>query len=118
MLELNFDMAQTIAFAVVLLLIGRVIKKWIPVLERFFIPAPVIGGTLFSIILLIGHQTESFTINFNGDIRVLLMTAFFTTIGFSASLKILKSGGIGVLIFLIVATILVIIQDVVGVSLE
>ena len=117
MLELNFDMAQTIAFAVVLLLIGRVIKKWIPILERFFIPAPVIGGTLFSIILLIGHQTESFTINFNGDIRVLLMTAFFTTIGFSASLKILKSGGIGVLIFLIVATILVIIQDVVGVSL-
>ena len=117
MLELNFDMAQTIAFAVVLLLIGRVIKKWVPILERFFIPAPVIGGTLFSIILLIGHQTESFTINFNGDIRVLLMTAFFTTIGFSASLKILKSGGIGVLIFLIVATILVIIQDVVGVSL-
>ena len=117
MLELNFDMAQTIAFAVVLLLIGRVIKKWIPILERFFIPAPVIGGTLFSIILLIGHQTESFTINFNGDIRVLLMTAFFTTIGFSASLKILKSGGIGVLIFLIVATVLVIIQDIVGVSL-
>ena len=117
MLELNFDMAQTIAFAVVLLLIGRVIKKWIPVLERFFIPAPVIGGTLFSIILLIGHQTESFTINFNGDIRVLLMTAFFTTIGFSASLDLLKKGGIGVFVFLIVATILVIIQDAVGVSL-
>lgn len=117
MLELNFDMAQTIAFAVVLLLIGRVIKKWIPILERFFIPAPVIGGTLFSIILLIGHQTESFTINFNGDIRVLLMTAFFTTIGFSASLSLLKKGGIGVLIFLIVATILVILQDVLGVTL-
>jgi len=49
MLELNFDMAQTIAFAVVLLLIGRIIKKWVPVLEKFFIPAPVIGGTLFSI---------------------------------------------------------------------
>ena len=64
MLELNFDMAQTIAFAVVLLLIGRVIKKWIPILERFFIPAPVIGGTLFSIILLVGHETEAFTINF------------------------------------------------------
>ena len=49
MLELNFDMAQTIAFAVVLLLIGRVIKKWIPVLERFFIPAPVIGLSLIHI---------------------------------------------------------------------
>ena len=117
MLELNFDMAQTIAFAVVLLLIGRIIKKWVPILERFFIPAPVIGGTLFSIILLVGHETEAFTINFNADIRVLLMTAFFTTIGFSASLDLLKKGGLGVLIFLIVATILVIIQDAVGVTL-
>ncbi|WDD89682.1 sodium/glutamate symporter [Fusobacterium nucleatum] len=117
MLELNFDMAQTIAFAIVLLLIGRKIKEHVTFLQKFFIPAPVVGGTLFSIILLIGHQTETFTINFNSDIRVLLMTAFFTTIGFSASLSLLKKGGIGVLIFLIVATILVILQDVLGVTL-
>lgn len=117
MLELNFDMAQTIAFAIALLLIGRKIKEHVTFLQKFFIPAPVVGGTLFSIILLIGHQTETFTINFNSDIRVLLMTAFFTTIGFSASLSLLKKGGIGVLIFLIVATILVILQDVLGVTL-
>ncbi|MCG6837986.1 sodium/glutamate symporter [Fusobacterium animalis] len=117
MLELNFDMAQTIAFAIVLLLIGKKIKEHVTFLQKFFIPAPVVGGTLFSIILLIGHQTETFTINFNSDIRVLLMTAFFTTIGFSASLSLLKKGGIGVLIFLIVATILVILQDVLGVTL-
>ena len=114
MLELNFDMAQTIAFAVVLLLIGRVIKKWIPILERFFIPAPVIGGTLFSIILLVGHQTETFTFTFNDDIKNLLMIAFFTTVGFSASLKILKKGGIGVALFLLAAVILVILQDIIG----
>lgn len=117
MLELNFDMAQTIAFAIVLLLIGRVIKKWVPILEKFFIPAPVIGGTLFSIILLIGHQTGTFTFTFNGEIRSLLMLAFFTTIGFSASIALLKKGGIGVVIFLIVATVLVILQDALGVAL-
>ena len=117
MLEMNFNMAETIAFAIVLLLIGRKIKEHVTFLQKFFIPAPVVGGTLFSIILLIGHQTETFTINFNSDIRVLLMTAFFTTIGFSASLSLLKKGGIGVLIFLIVATILVILQDVLGVTL-
>ena len=117
MLEMNFNMAETIAFAIVLLLIGRKIKEHVTFLQKFFIPAPVVGGTLFSIILLIGHQTETFTINFNSDIRVLLMTAFFTTIGFSASLSLLKKGGIGVLIFLIVATILVTLQDVLGVTL-
>ncbi|PMC70269.1 sodium/glutamate symporter [Fusobacterium nucleatum] len=117
MFEMNFNMAETIAFAIVLLLIGRKIKEHVTFLQKFFIPAPVVGGTLFSIILLIGHQTETFTINFNSDIRVLLMTAFFTTIGFSASLSLLKKGGIGVLIFLIVATILVTLQDVLGVTL-
>ena len=117
MFEMNFNMAETIAFAIVLLLIGRKIKEHVTFLQKFFIPAPVGGGTLFSIILLIGHQTETFTINFNSDIRVLLMTAFFTTIGFSASLSLLKKGGIGVLIFLIVATILVTLQDVLGVTL-
>lgn len=117
MLEFKFDMAQTIAFAVILLIIGREIKKRVSVLERFFIPAPVIGGTLFSLILLWGHQTETFSFSFNGDIRSLLMLAFFTTIGFSASIALLKKGGVGVLIFLIAATVLVIIQDAVGVAL-
>jgi len=82
--------------------------------EKFFIPAPVIGGTLFSIILLIGHQTETFTFTFNDDIKNLLMIAFFTTVGFSASLKILKKGGVGVALFLLAAVILVILQDIVG----
>lgn len=54
---------------------------------------------------------------FNGDIRTLLMIAFFTTVGFPASLKMLAKGGIGVVLFLIVATVLVVLQNVVGVSL-
>ena len=45
------------------------------------------------------------------------MTIFFTTIGFTASGKLLKKGGVGVVVFLITATVLVIIQDIVGVSM-
>jgi len=114
MFEYQLNMAETIGFAIVLLLLGRWIKKKVNFFERFFIPAPVIGGTLFSIILLIGHQTESFTFTFNNDIKNLLMIAFFTTVGFSASLKILAKGGVGVALFLLAATILVILQDIVG----
>ena len=114
MFEYQLNMAETIGFAIVLLLLGRWIKKKVNFFERFFIPAPVIGGTLFSIILLIGHQTESFTFTFNNDIKNLLMIAFFTTVGFSASLKILKKGGVGVALFLLAAVILVILQDIVG----
>ena len=114
MFEYQLNMAETVGFAIILLLLGRWIKKKVNFFEKFFIPAPVIGGTLFSIILLIGHQTESFTFTFNNDIKNLLMIAFFTTVGFSASLKILKKGGVGVALFLLAAVILVIIQDIVG----
>ena len=114
MFEYHMNMAETVGFAIILLLLGRWIKKKVNFFERFFIPAPVIGGTLFSIILLIGHQTESFTFTFNNDIKNLLMIAFFTTVGFSASLKILAKGGVGVALFLLAATILVILQDIVG----
>ena len=114
MFEYQLNMAETVGFAIILLLLGRWIKRRVNFFEKFFIPAPVIGGTLFSIILLIGHQTETFTFTFNDDIKNLLMIAFFTTVGFSASLKILKKGGVGVALFLLAAVILVIIQDIVG----
>ena len=114
MFEYQLNMAETVGFAIILLLLGRWIKKKVNFFEKFFIPAPVIGGTLFSIILLIGHQTETFTFSFNDDIKNLLMIAFFTTVGFSASLKILKKGGVGVALFLLAAVILVILQDIIG----
>ena len=114
MFEYQLNMAETVGFAIILLLLGRWIKRRVNFFEKFFIPAPVIGGTLFSIILLIGHQTETFTFSFNDDIKNLLMIAFFTTVGFSASLKILAKGGVGVALFLLAATILVILQDIVG----
>lgn len=37
-------MAETLAIAVILLLLRKGIKERVPILERFFIPAPVIGG--------------------------------------------------------------------------
>ena len=114
MFEYQLNMAETVGFAIILLLLGRWIKKKVNFFEKFFIPAPVIGGTLFSIILLVGHQTETFTFTFNDDIKNLLMIAFFTTVGFSASLKILKKGGIGVALFLLAAVILVVLQDIIG----
>ena len=48
-IELN--LLQTLALAVVLLIVGRVLKKKMNILEKFCIPAPVIGGVLFAFLL-------------------------------------------------------------------
>ena len=117
MLELNFNMAETLAISILVLLLGREIKKRVDFLERFFIPAPVVGGVIFSILLLIGHNTGAFSFSFDNVLKDFLMTIFFTTIGFTASGKLLKKGGVGVVVFLITATVLVVIQDIVGVSM-
>ena len=118
MFEYQLNMAETVGFAIILLLLGRWIKKKVNFFEKFFIPAPVIGGTLFSIILLIGHQTESFTFTFNNDIKNLLMIAFFTTVGLGASFALLKKGGKLLIIYWLVCGIISIFQNVIGITIS
>lgn len=117
MLALNLDMIQFLAFATIILLIGQFLRKRISVLEKYCIPAPVIGGLLFAILALILRQTGVLAFVFNNTLQSVLMTAFFTTVGFTASFRVLKKGGVKVFTFLAVAIVLVIIQNVVGVSL-
>jgi len=113
----NLDAIQTLALAVIILLIGEFLRKRIKVLEHFCIPAPVIGGILFSIIALIGYSSHAFTFVFDESLKNIFLIAFFTTIGFTASLKLLKKGGIQVFIFLLISMVLVIVQNVLGISL-
>lgn len=113
----KLDIAQTVAVAAALLALGEYIKNRVPLFPRYFIPAPIIGGLIFSIIALIGHQSDSFGFQFYENMRSFLLLVFFTTIGFSASFELLKKGGVGVALFLLCAVILVCVQNGVGVAL-
>ncbi|WP_432665410.1 sodium/glutamate symporter [Wukongibacter baidiensis] len=114
---LNLNVIQTLALAVLVLLLGQGIKKKVNFLEKFCIPAPVIGGLIFAIFILVCKQTGALTLEMDMTLKSLFMTAFFTTVGFTASFKLLKKGGVQVIIFLLLATVLVILQDVVGIGL-
>ncbi len=114
----TFSMQETVAVAVLLLLLGRVIKRWFQVLRRFYIPAPVVGGIVFSLFTLIGHETQLFQFTFDQQLKNLLMLAFFTTVGFAASFRVLIRGGISVCIFLCGAIALIITQNTVGVGMS
>ena len=114
---LHLDMVQSIALAVVLLLIGEFLVKKVNFLSKYLIPAPVVGGLLFAILALFLKQGNIMEFQFDGTLRVFMMTAFFTTVGFGASFGLLKKGGKNVLLFLALATGLVVIQNVIGVTL-
>lgn len=114
---LKLDMIQTIALAVVVLFLGQTLRKRVSFLEKYCIPAPVIGGLIFAILALALKQTGVLTFEMDTTLQKVLMTAFFTTVGFTASLKLLKKGGIQVFVFLGLAVVLVVLQNIVGVSL-
>ncbi|MBN2897731.1 MAG: sodium/glutamate symporter [Clostridia bacterium] len=116
-MELSLDMIQSMALAVLILMAGMVLRKRVGVLEHFCIPAPVIGGVIFAILALILKQTGLLAFNFDVTLQKVFMTAFFTTVGFTASFKLLKKGGKQVMVFLGLAIALVVLQDMVGVGL-
>lgn len=117
MFTLELDMIQAIGLSVILLIIGRYLKRKINFFERYCIPSPVIGGFLFAIFSFILRQSNLLEIKFDNTLQKFFMIMFFTSVGFNASIKILKKGGKKVVIFLIVAVGLVILQNTVSVLL-
>ena len=117
MLQLSFDMYQTLAIAVAMLFVGTILKKRISVLERFCIPAPVVGGLLFAIVSCILYATGLVELSFDETLKTVCMVIFFTSVGFQANIRILKSGGIGLVIFLVCVLVLIVGQNAVSLGL-
>jgi len=111
---LELDLVQTLAFAGVALLLGEGLRRIVPVLARYNLPAPVLGGLLVAVVVLIARGQGVTLIQFDTTLQSPLMIAFFTTIGFGASLSLLKVGGPQVLRFFLLATVFAVLQNVVG----
>jgi ESS family glutamate:Na+ symporter len=109
------DLVQTVAFAGLVLFLGYGIKRLVPVLARYNIPAPVVGGMLLSIVILAAWGRGLTLVRFDTTLRDPLMIAFFTTIGFGASVSLLKIGGPLVAWFFVLSTIGAVLQNVIGV---
>ena len=115
---LNLDMYQTVAVAVLALFIGVLLKERIKFLTTFCIPAPVVGGMIFAIIFCALYALGILEINFDETLRNVCMVMFFTSVGFQANMKVLKSGGKGTFIFLALVLVLIISQNFVAVGLS
>ena len=118
MYTLEFNMYQTLAVAVVMLYVGTLLKRRIQFLETFCIPSPVVGGLLFAIISCILYTSGIIGFSFDETLKNVCMVAFFTSVGFQANVKILKSGGVALLIFLGCVIALIISQNFLAVALS
>jgi ESS family glutamate:Na+ symporter len=111
---MKLDLIQTVAFAGVVLFLGYGIRRLVPPLARYNIPAPVIGGLIVAGILTWARSRGTVLVEFDTALQSPMMVAFFTSIGFAASLRLLKVGGPQVLIFFAVASVFAIVQNLLG----
>ena len=117
MFSITLDMYQTLALAVVALMLGSFLKTKIKFLEKFCIPAPVVGGLIFAILNCILYVNGIIEISFTDTLREVCMVFFFTSVGFQANLKVLKSGGSALVVFLVLVTVMIVAQNGIAVGL-
>lgn len=109
---ISIDMYQTMALAVGILYLGGWLKKKWNVLEKFCIPSPVVGGLIFAIVTCVLYALGIVEFSFDETLRNVCMVIFFTSVGFQANIKVLRSGGKSLLIFLGIVVALIISQNV------
>ncbi|HEX6323453.1 MAG TPA: sodium/glutamate symporter [Vicinamibacterales bacterium] len=111
---MSLDLIQTVALAGIVLFAGYFVRRIVTPLAAYNVPAPVVGGLLVSILLTINRSYFGYPLAFDTTLQSPLMIAFFTSIGFAASLALLKVGGPAVFIFFGLATAVVLVQNLVG----
>ena len=114
---LTLDQVQTVALAGLVLFLGYGIRRAVPPLARNNVPAPVIGGLLAAVAILLARRAGVELVKFDTALQAPLMIAFFTTIGFGASLSLLRRGGPQVIFFLAIASVIALVQNAVGMAL-
>ena len=109
---------MTTALAAVLLMIGFWIKGKVKVLNKYCIPAPVVGGFLFMFVTFIGYKTNAFNFKFDTSFQSAFMLAFFTTVGLGASVQLLKKGGLLLVIYWLISGVVSIFQNAIGIGVS
>ena len=113
---MNFNTYETLALAGFVLLLGYFLVKRISFLKNYNIPEPVVGGFLVALILTVLYQGWGLSFTFDTNLQFTMMLVFFSSIGLSANFARLIKGGKPLIIFVIAATLLISVQNFVGVG--
>lgn len=114
MTDIQLNMYHALALGAAMYALGLVLTKNIPVLSRFCIPAPLVGGLCFAVFNTILYATGTAVITFDDTLQTVFMIMFFTTVGFTVSIPLLFKSGKAVIMLLILSIVMIILQNAVG----
>lgn len=113
---MSFDSLSVLAISIGVLLFGMFLKTKINFLEKFCIPAPVVGGFLVSILVWFLTFID-INIEFDKSLQTPFMVVFFSVVGLSGSARLLKVGGKLLLIYLACCWVMAIMQNAIGITM-
>ncbi|HVG29780.1 MAG TPA: sodium/glutamate symporter [Pyrinomonadaceae bacterium] len=114
---LKLDLVLTLALAALFLFLGGWLQRRVPVFARASIPAAAIGGLIFAALVMALRRYAPLGVAIDSTLRAPLQTAFFTTIGYGATLGLLRAGGARMIFFFLVASLAAVVQNFAGIGL-
>ena len=111
------DELLTLIIGIIALFVGRHIRQAIPFLRRIDLPDAVVGAMVVAVVVLLLNVIFHIEVVFGSRIKDALLLIFFTTIGLSAKLAALKSGGKPLVILCLVTVVALVAQNISGAAL-
>lgn len=119
MTAFKFEYLTTLGFAAIVIFLGRAVVAHSETLRKVAIPAPVISGLVFSVLVSLLKGSGIIALSFDTAImKDLCQNLFFLCVGFGFSMKMIKrAGGKLCVLIAIAACLLITLQDLLGVLL-
>ena len=111
-------MFSSTGVGILALLLGFLLNRIIPFLQRHCVPVPVTGGLVISLLTLLLYSVWDIECVFNGTIKDFCMTAFFTFAGFLCNIKVVRSGGRPLFLMLALVAVLILAQNALSIGLS
>lgn len=110
---LTLDRVQTVGLAALALLVGEGLVAALPGARRLNLPGSVLGGGGIAAVLFFFPGL----IRMDASLQGPLMLAFFASLGFGASWRVLRAGGRDLIVFLALCTVYLLLQNLLGIGL-
>jgi ESS family glutamate:Na+ symporter len=115
MRSIQLSDVHTFTIGLAALVLGGALGRRVRVLEELSIPSSVVGGLLVAVAVWLLRAGAGVEVQFASALTDVLLLIFFTTIGLSAKLSLLKAGGRPLVILCAVTVLMIVVQNVAGI---
>lgn len=113
----SIDAFVSFTLAILLLFAGKGLAARIGALRRYGIPDAVVGGVLCAVVVCVLYYGLDLRVEFDLEVRDLLLLYFFAALGLNSDVRELASGGRLLVVLALLSTVFILMQNGLGMTL-